>query len=342
MSGIDAKEPPSIEFSQLSKSYAQVAALQRITLRIPAGIWGLLGPNGSGKSTLLKLAAGQLKPSTGSLRVLGESPFANPSVLRHIGFCPEADALYGELSGLEFVEILARLSGLSSGEAHSRALALLSALGLKDAQHRKTRTYSRGMRQRVKLAQAMLHRPKVLLLDEPLTGTDPTSRHLILDAVREHAEEGGVVLFSTHVLHEVENLTDRVLLLVKGQLIAEGNIQDIRLLLDEYPHKIHIRCAKPRALARMLAEATSIAAISFPSEDSLVIDTHEPDVTYAALNQELVLKDYGFHSMTRPDADLHTLFRYLVQRGEHSMGARVARGQISRDPAASPSKEVAS
>lgn len=314
--------PPSISLRtvELSKWYSQVTALQSVTLDIEAGIWGLLGPNGSGKTTLLRLAGGLLKPSVGSIRVCGEQPFGNPRALQHIGVCPEADGLYEDLTGLEFVSLLGRLAGMEKKDALQRATACLSELGMADSKDRKTRTYSRGMRQRVKLAQAMVHEPKVLLLDEPLTGTDPTSRQMILGSIRRHADRGGLVLFSTHVLHEVEALTEQVLLLVRGQLVAQGNIQDIRLLLDEYPHQVHVRCKEPRELAKQLVNIDSVSAMRFASDDTLIVDTHQPDATYAALNRQLLDHDYQLASMTSPDANLQTLFHYLVGRGDHLAG----------------------
>lgn len=307
----------SLRTTELSKWYSQVTALQAVTLNIEAGIWGLLGPNGSGKTTLLRLAGGLLKPSVGRIQVCGEEPFGNPRALQHVGVCPEADALYEDLTGLEVVSLLGRLARLGKKDALQRATACLSELGMVDAMNRKTRTYSRGMRQRIKLAQAMLHEPKVLLLDEPLTGTDPTSRQMILGAIRRHADRGGLVLFSTHVLHEVEALTEQVLLLVRGQLVAQGNIQDIRLLLDEYPHQVHVRCKQPRELAKQLVNIESVSAMRFASNDTLVVDTHQPDATYAALNRKLLEHDYQLASLTSPDANLQTLFHYLVSRGDH-------------------------
>lgn len=316
MKGTSSAPALSIHTQSLSKWYSHVIALQNVSLHLEAGIWGLLGPNGSGKTTLLRLAAGQLKPSVGHIEVCGTHPFANPDALKLIGLCPEADALYDELTSFEFITIMGKLSGMNHSEAASRSHAMLTKLGLADAKDRKIGTYSRGMRQRVKLAQAMVHEPKILLLDEPLTGTDPTSRHVILDAIRQHADQGGLVVFSTHVLHEVEALTDQVLLLARSQLVAQGSIQEIRLLLDEHPHQIHVQCLKARDLARTLIGQTSISAIRFASATTMVVDTHQPELTYAVLNQELLAQDYGLESITSPDATLQTLFHYLVQRGD--------------------------
>ncbi len=211
----------SIRAVRLSKWYGRIAALQDVSLHLGPGVWGLLGPNGSGKTTFLQLAAGQLRPALGEILVCGERPFGNPKALRRIGLCPEADALYDELTGLEFVSLMAELSGFPKKEAIERAASSLDAFGLADAKDRRIGGYSRGMRQRAKLAQCVVHDPDVILLDEPLTGTDPASRHRILEEVKRRAEAGAVVLFSTHVLPEIEALTDRVLLIARGQLAEQ-------------------------------------------------------------------------------------------------------------------------
>lgn len=313
-------DAPAIRAVRLSKWYGRVTALQEVSLHLDAGAWGLLGPNGSGKTTLMHLVAGHQRPSLGEVRVCGAVPFANPFVLRRLGLCPEADALYDELTGLELVAAMAELSGFSRSEARDRAASALGAFGLRADMERPIQGYSRGMRQRVKLAQTIVHEPDVLVLDEPLTGTDPTSRAVILDEVRARIARGALVLFSTHVLHEVEALTDRVLLIARGQVVAHGRVREIRDLLHEHPHHIRVSCDHPRKLAAGLLDVEGIVGIRFLSDSTLEVQTRDPDRTYAAIADETLRGGYRLQSITSPDATLEALFHYLVERSSRGAG----------------------
>ena len=309
----------SIRAVRLTKWYGKVTALQDVSLHLGPGIWGLLGPNGSGKTTFLRLAAGQLKPALGTVQVCGHEPFANPTALRRIGLCPEADALYDELTGLEMVRSLAELSGYSREEATRRATDALARLGLAEAMDRRIAGYSRGMRQRAKLAQAVVHDPDVILLDEPLTGTDPTSRQTILREFQRRAEAGAVVLFSTHVLPEVEALTDRLLLIARGQLVAQGRVHEIRALLEEHPHHIRVYCDRARELAARLVAVEGIVGVKF-APGAVEVMTWHPDPTYAAIAHEVLALGIEVESLSSPDADLESLFHYLVERSSAGAG----------------------
>src|SRR4029077_15555888 len=188
----------------------------KLTLRIPAGVTGLLGPNGAGKSTLLQLATGQLRPSQGTVRVLGFPPWNNPALMRHVGLCPEQDAFYEWMTGVDFVRTCARLTGIGRSAASAAAEKSLAIVGMTENMNRAIRGYSKGMRQRTKLAQALVHEPRVLFLDEPLTGTDPIARRDMIDTIRNLAAQGCSVLVSSHVLHEIEALTPTIALLHRG------------------------------------------------------------------------------------------------------------------------------
>ena len=235
MPGVDSREPavgavaPAaaaalIQAEHLSKWYGQVNGLNDVSAVIPRGITGLLGPNGAGKSTFMKLMTGQIKPSQGSIRVFGEPIWGNPAIYARIGFCPEQDAFYDRMTGLEWVSALVRLNGLGDAEADQAARAALDKVDLIGAADKKIGAYSKGMRQRVKLAQALVHDPELLILDEPLTGMDPLMRRKTIRLIKDWARAGKHIIVSSHILHEVESMTSNILLINNGRIVAEGNV----------------------------------------------------------------------------------------------------------------------
>jgi ABC-2 type transport system ATP-binding protein len=300
-----------IETRDVARWYGQVVALEGVTLSLGAGITGLLGPNGAGKSTLMKLLTGQLRPSKGEVKVLGEPVFGNRALLRQLGHCPEHEGHYDELTGLEFVTWMTRLHGFPPAEAHARAEETLARLDLADAMHRRIGEYSKGMRQRAKLAQAMAHQPKVLLLDEPLTGCDPIARVKVLEVLKALGETGACVVVSSHVLYEIEALTSQILLIHKGRVVAEGDLYAVRELIDRHPHQVRVVCDRPRELARALLELEHVVRLDL-EPDAIVIQTREPDRLYPAVPEAARRAGIAIFSLTSPDNNLQSVFRYLT------------------------------
>lgn len=304
---------PVVVADHVSKWYGQVIGLNDVSVTIPPGITGLLGPNGAGKSTFMKLITGQLRPSKGGLTVLGLPIWNNPAVYARIGFCPEQDSFYERMTGLDWVSALVRLNGLTATEARAAALRALEAVDLVPAADKKIGAYSKGMRQRVKLAQALVHDPELLILDEPLTGMDPLMRRRTIRIIREWARDGRSVLVSSHILHEVEAMTSNVLLINNGRILAEGDVHDIRGLIDTHPHSVHIRAERPRELARECLAYDYVRSLRFEG-DALVVETDTPDVFYAQLTTLAAEESFGrIDEVTSPDDNLTAVFGYLVK-----------------------------
>lgn len=303
----------SLEYVRASRWYGPVIALNDVSTTIGPGVTGLLGPNGAGKSTFLKLAAGQLAPSQGEVRILGRPAWGSPEVFHRVGLCPETDAFWEGLTGMQFLLALLKLSGFDDAESRRRAEQALAQLDLLAAKDRKIGGYSKGMRQRVKLAQALAHDPEVLLLDEPVTGMDPVNRRRVIDLVKRLGREGRTVLVSSHILHEVEAMTRRVLLIHNGRILAEGDVREIRDLMDEHPHTVSLRAADPRALARAVVSLPHVLSLAFqPGGEWLTVQTAKPDEFYGALHGAAI--ESGVSEMFSPDEDLESVFRYLVAR----------------------------
>ncbi len=306
---------PVVEFREVSKWYGNVIGVNRLSLRVGPGITGLLGPNGAGKSTLLQLATGQLYASQGEVRVLGQRAWSNPRLNRSVGLCPEQDAFYEWMTGMDFVTTCARLSGMGRADAREAAAAALEAVGMTANRNRAVRGYSKGMRQRTKLAQALVHDPEVLFLDEPLTGTDPVARRDIMDIIHKLAGEGKSALVSSHVLHEVEALTPNIVLLNRGRLVAEGHVREIRDLIDKYPHHIVLVCDDYRKLASRLLAWEDVEGVRVLAKESgVMVETRSPDAFYRRL-PELSLEDgTAIREVYSDDDNLEAVFKYLVSK----------------------------
>jgi ABC-2 type transport system ATP-binding protein len=304
---------PVVAAEHVSKWYGQVIGLNDISVNVPPGITGLLGPNGAGKSTFMKLITGQLKPSKGTVNVLGEPIWRNPHLFFQIGFCPEQDAFYERMTGLEWVTALVRLNGLGEREAGEAARRALTQVDLMDAADKKIGAYSKGMRQRVKLAQALVHDPALLILDEPLAGMDPLARRRTIRLIREWARSGRSVIVSSHILHEIEAMTSNILLINNGRILAEGDVHHIRDLIDEHPHTVYVRAAEPRALAREFLGFADVRSLKF-EEGAVVVETGKPDTFYARLTEMAASGQYGaIDEVTSPDDNLQAVFQYLVK-----------------------------
>jgi ABC-2 type transport system ATP-binding protein len=285
---------PIVKFDGVSKWYGNVIGINKLTLEIPPGVTGLLGPNGAGKSTLLQLATGQLRPSQGEVRVLGHIAWNNPALNRRIGLCPEQDAFYEWMTGWDFVHTCARLSGLNRPDARAAAEHALEQVRMIDNMKRAIRGYSKGMRQRTKIAQALVHGPEVLFLDEPLTGTDPVARH---------------------VLHEVQTLTPNIVLLNHGRLVAEGHLRQIRDLIDKFPHRIVLVSDNYRALAAKIVNWDDVEGIKLQhKERSLLVETHAPDRFYGRLPELSLADGTAIEEVYSDDDNLEAVFKYLVNK----------------------------
>lgn len=297
----------------LGRWYGPVIGVNDLSVDVGGGITGLLGPNGAGKSTFLKLVTGQLRPSRGSLKVLGHDPFANPELFRMMGFCPEQDMLYEDFTAAEMVTFLMRLAEFSRPDAERRARASLDRVGLGAVMGRRIREFSKGMRQRVKLAQAIAHEPKLLILDEPLTGLDPLVRADVLELLRNLSGDGMHLVFSTHVLEEVDALTETILLIHRGRALAEGRISGIRELLNRYPRKVRILAARPRELSQDLLGILGVSGIKLLENPSgIEIETRDLPSLLRRLPECVRVLSPGVTALECTDMGLESVFDDLV------------------------------
>jgi ABC-2 type transport system ATP-binding protein len=302
-----------IVLQRASKWYGQVLALSDVNLRVEGGVVGLLGPNGAGKSTLMKLVTGLAEPSQGRALLYGESAFHSPEARRRLGYCPEHEGIYEDLTALEFVSAMAELSGISRAECRRRAEEALAAMDLTSAMNRALRGFSKGMRQRTKLAQAMVHDPELLLLDEPLTGCDPIARAAIVDRIKALAAAGKTIVLSSHVLYEIEALTETIVVMFRGQVLAEGNVFRLRALMDEHPHRVRIACDRPRELASALLARDHVLRIELVEKGAVTLETSAPDELYDTVAELAADGGMRIAELTSPDDNLQAVFEYLTE-----------------------------
>jgi len=297
----------------LSKWYGNVLGLSDVSLEVEPGITGLLGPNGAGKSTFLKLLTGQIKPSIGTATVCGERVKNNPALFYRIGFCPEQDSFYEELTGWEFLTRLLELHGFPRSEVRRLAEKALRIVELFWDKDRLIRAYSRGMRQRLKVAQAIAHDPDVIILDEPLCGMDPLGKRRIIRLIKDFKSRGKTILVSSHILPEIEALTRTIILIHQGKVFARGDIHYIRDLIESHPHLVSVRCAEPRRLAALLLEEENVVKVTFGADArSLVVETRNRDKFFSLLLSLIVKNRMEVEEITSPDDNLQAVFDYLV------------------------------
>jgi len=302
-----------IEARKLSKWYGNVLGLSDVTLTIESGITGFLGPNGAGKSTFMKLITGQMKPNIGMVTILGESVRNNASLYYKIGFCPEQDSFYEEMTGWQFVTSLLKLYHLPPDVVETKAIKALEIVELLEDKDRVVRSYSRGMRQRLKFAQAIAHEPEIIILDEPLNGLDPLGRRKLIRLIKSYRDEGKTIIVSSHVLPEIEAMTNSIVLIHQGKIFAEGDIHYIRDLIDTHPHIVSIKCSDPRRLAETIIREDFILNVDFKEgEDALRIETRHRDKLFSRLPELFVSNNIEVKEITSPDDNLQAVFDYLI------------------------------
>ena len=302
---------PTVEVADVSKWFGQKVAVSGVTCSFGSGLTGLLGPNGAGKTTLLRMLTGLTLPSQGSVLVKGEKPRSQVDRYRDLGFVPEESALYNTLTGKQYVEYAAKLSGLNApGQAAQHALA---TVGLTDDADRPVGGFSKGMRQRAKVAAALVHEPDILVLDEPLNGTDPVQRAHLIGLFRQLANNGNTVIVSSHVLQEVERMTDRVIAIVDGKLAAAGDISAIRRAMSYIPYRVLIECDKPRELGAALLDNEAVFSVTV-GRRGLHVETDDLSSLGSVIAQLAKLLDTRLSRFAPEDESLESVFRYLVER----------------------------
>ena len=310
---VENQQPPAVLIDQVSKFYGQVVGLNDVSLAIDGGVTGVLGPNGAGKSTLFKMMMGRLKPTQGSVRLFGVDPWESTSPYRRVGYVSESEKLYEWMTSLDFLTTLARLHGMTREEARERSEHVLDFVGLSDVMHKELGKYSKGMRQRVKIAHALVHDPDLIILDEPLHGCDPIARPSIMSVIRDLGNQGKTVLVSSHILEEIERITEQIVILHNGRLLALGNLHAIRDLLDKHPHRILINCEDPRSLAGLFIKEDPVYGVRFPREGQLEIQTNNLSEAHSILPSIVVKSKQEITSIENPDDNLESLLGYLIQ-----------------------------
>lgn len=305
-----------IVFDDVSKFYGEILGVNRVNLSIAPGITSLVGPNGSGKTTLMNLMTGLLRPTRGKISILGISPDEPEKLFRELGYCSQFDSFPKGMTGFEFTKAFLGVHGYRRKEANQLAWRALERVGLTDAAQRKVAGYSKGMRQRIRLAQAIAHQPVVMILDEPLNGLDPMARAEVIRLFRQLADEGMHLIISSHILHEVDMMSDRVVLLNNGYVVAEGEIHGVRDEMEEHPMQILIRCDRPSTLAaRVFDQDSVVEARVHDDRHGLFVKTRDADNFYLLLNRIVLENELHIESIAPVDDDLSAVYQYLIGSG---------------------------
>lgn len=303
----------TIVFEDVSKFYGEVLGVNRVSLTITPGITSLVGPNGSGKTTLMNLMTGLIQPTRGRLNVLGISTDDPQELFRTVGYCGQFDSFPRGATGYEFVNQLLRVHGYSKKEAEERSWRALERVDLTEAAHRKVDGYSKGMRQRIRLGQSIAHEPAVMILDEPLNGLDPMARAETMRLFRQLAQEGQHLIISSHILHEVDMMSDRVVLINNGYIVAEGGVHGVREEMQEHPLQIMIRCEQASALAARLFDAKQIVEAALTEDrQGVFVKTRNQEAFYTLLNRIVVESGMNIETVTPVDDDLNAVYHYLI------------------------------
>jgi ABC-2 type transport system ATP-binding protein len=303
----------TISFTNVSRFYGEVLGINKVNLTIPAGITSLVGPNGSGKTTLMNLMTGLIRPTQGEIKVLGISPEDPERLCRALGYCAQFDSCPKGLTGYQFIYWFLRMHGDTPAECGRKTTVALERVSMTAAAGRPVGAYSKGMRQRVKLAQAIAHDPQVLVLDEPLNGLDPMARAETIALFREWGQGGRHVIVSSHILHEVDQISDQVILLSQGYVVAEGEIKGVRDEVKEQPMQILVRCNDPRALAaRLFQQDHMVEAKISRDRKSLLLRTSDADSFYLLLNKVVLESGLEVESVAPADDDVNSVYQYLI------------------------------
>ena len=303
---------PVVMFDNVSKQYGRINALTGISVALSGGVTGVLGMNGAGKSTLFKLMMGKIKPSGGVVKLFGQDPWKNTAPYARVGFVPEHEKMHDWMTALDFITTFARLHGLTRDEAEKEATRVLNFVGLGDVMLKQIGRFSKGMRQRVKIAHALVNDPDLIILDEPLQGCDPLARTSVMNVIRELGRMGRTVLVSSHILHEIERITEQIIILHNGRLLALGNSYAIREMLDQHPHKISVMCDDPKKLAKDVIDIDEVKGLSIPSKNNLIIETQHFGVVHQKLPGIIVENSHNVWQIDSPDDDLQSILQYLM------------------------------
>ncbi len=303
---------PLVEFRGVSKWYGPVIGVNEVSFEVRPGITGMLGPNGAGKTTLIKLLAGQLRPSLGDVRVCG-LPAWSAAARRHVGYCPDADAFYEDMSGRQFVRSMARLHGFDRATAKRRTEEVLAEVGMAARADRRLRGYSKGMRQRIKMAQALVHDPDVIVVDEPLNGVDPVGRREFMDLFRDLGRRGKALLISSHILDEMDTLAERVLFMGRGRVLAVGTLPEIRDMLDNHPLKLRVETDRARDLASRLVHWELVRSVELHDAHELLLEIYRPDQFFRRFSDLVLEEAFEIERLQTTDASAGAIFDYVMQ-----------------------------